>query len=77
MKKTDVNAPQPEEARAMMRLPAPGDPGEEVALVPMAQPEYSGRILVRVPKSLHKRLIERAKVEGVSLNQYILYLLSQ
>ncbi|HEX6015958.1 MAG TPA: type II toxin-antitoxin system HicB family antitoxin [Geminicoccaceae bacterium] len=29
---------------------------------------YSGRWLMRVPRTLHRRLAERAKLEGVSLN---------
>jgi len=33
--------------------------------------EYSGRILVRCPKSLHQALDEEANREGVSLNQLI------
>lgn len=37
---------------------------------------YSGKILVRLPRSLHKRLALAAEIEGVSLNQYILYKLS-
>jgi len=37
---------------------------------------YSGKILLRMPKTLHAHLIAAAKVEGVSLNQYILYKLS-
>jgi len=40
------------------------------------QEEYSGQLRVRMPKSLHKALSERAKRENVSLNQYIVYLLS-
>jgi len=36
----------------------------------------SGKILVRVPKSLHKELKVKAQAEGVSLNQFILYKLS-
>jgi len=39
--------------------------------------EYSGKISLRVPKSLHKELVERAKCEGVSLNQYALFKLSK
>jgi len=31
--------------------------------------EYSGRILVRCPKSLHEALVEESDTEGVSLNQ--------
>jgi len=38
--------------------------------------EYSGRILLRLPKSLHRKLKEAAKEEGVSLNTYIINLLS-
>ncbi len=38
---------------------------------------YGGRILLRVPRSLHKRLVEEARIEGVSLNQYALYKLSR
>ncbi|MCX5803598.1 MAG: toxin-antitoxin system HicB family antitoxin [Proteobacteria bacterium] len=34
-------------------------------------------MLARTPKSLHKALIERAQEEGVSLNQLVVYLLSQ
>ncbi|MBI3753060.1 MAG: type II toxin-antitoxin system HicB family antitoxin [Deltaproteobacteria bacterium] len=37
---------------------------------------YSGKILARTPKSLHQELLEKAKEEGVSLNQLIVYLLS-
>lgn len=37
---------------------------------------YSGRLVLRIPKSLHKALKERAKTEGVSLNQYMIYKLS-
>ena len=37
---------------------------------------YSGKLSLRVPRSLHKELAERAKLEGVSLNQYALYKLS-
>lgn len=32
--------------------------------------EYSGRILVRLPASLHANLADRARVNGISLNQY-------
>ncbi|HUG91201.1 MAG TPA: toxin-antitoxin system HicB family antitoxin [Planctomycetaceae bacterium] len=34
-----------------------------------ATPEKSGRVLLRIPKSLHKSLEVEAKREGVSLNQ--------
>jgi predicted RNase H-like HicB family nuclease len=37
---------------------------------------YSGQFKLRIPKSLHKSLSEHAKKEGISMNQYCLYLLS-
>jgi len=52
--------------------------GEKVPLPQVLEEEkYSGRILLRLPKSLHRKLIENAKEEGVSLNQYIVYLISE
>lgn len=39
--------------------------------------DYSGRLVLRIPRSLHKSLKEAAKVEGVSLNQYMLYKLAK
>lgn len=43
---------------------------------PSKEDRSSGKILARTPKSLHKALTERAKEEGVSLNQLVVYLLS-
>lgn len=37
---------------------------------------YSGRFLVRLPRRLHADLARNAKREGVSLNQYLLFLLA-
>ena len=42
-----------------------------------AQREYSGRLLLRIPKELHRQLVEDAKENGVSLNQYALYKLAK
>ena len=39
--------------------------------------EYSGQFKLRLPKSLHKSLVQQAKREGISMNQYCLYLLSK
>ncbi len=39
--------------------------------------EYSGKFNLRIPKSLHRKLAMEASQEGVSLNQYALYKLSQ
>jgi antitoxin HicB len=38
--------------------------------------DYSGRISLRVPRSLHKKIIEAAKKEGVSANLYLTHLIS-
>jgi len=38
---------------------------------------YSGQFKLRIPRSLHKQLAERSKLEGISMNQYCLYLLSR
>jgi len=35
------------------------------------QEEFSGKFLVRLPKSLHRTLAQISKREGVSLNQYV------
>lgn len=37
---------------------------------------YSGRFLVRLPRRLHADLARNAKREGVSLNQYLVFLLA-
>ena len=39
--------------------------------------EYSGQFKLRMPKSLHRRLAEHSKREGISMNQYCLYLLAR
>ena len=39
--------------------------------------EYSGKISIRVPKTLHRDLAQSAKDEGISLNQFILYKLAR
>ena len=38
---------------------------------------YSGQFKLRIPKTLHQSLATRSKAEGLSMNQYCLYLLSQ
>lgn len=38
--------------------------------------EYSGRVTLRMPRSLHKTLEARSKQESVSLNQHIVYILT-
>lgn len=43
---------------------------------PLSDNDYSGQFKLRIPKSLHRELAERSKQEGISMNQYCLYLLS-
>jgi hypothetical protein len=38
--------------------------------LPSYQEEAGGKILLRMPKSLHRRLLRQAEREAVSLNQY-------
>ena len=38
---------------------------------------YSGQFKLRIPKTLHRSLALNAKKEGISMNQYCLYLLSK
>jgi antitoxin HicB len=44
---------------------------------PEQENDYSGKFMIRLPKSLHRRLAENAKEENVSLNQYAVHLLSE
>lgn len=44
-----------------------GDPIPE----PRDAEGYSGRVLLRMPKSLHRDLAHRAEEDGVSLNQFV------
>ena len=44
--------------------------------IPSSVEKYSGKFVVRLPRSLHRRLAIEAEKEGISLNQYALYKLS-
>ncbi len=44
---------------------------------PDTSDSYSGQFKLRIPKSLHRQLALQSKKEGVSMNQYCVYLLSQ
>ena len=45
--------------------------------LPIGFQDFSGKFIVRIPKTLHYRLSIEAEKEGVSLNQYALYKLSK
>ena len=60
-----------------LEVPLPLD--EELPAAAEAAPadaKFSGRFVVRMPKTLHARLAKQAVKEGVSLNQYVIYKLS-
>ena len=38
---------------------------------PNMKPRFSGRFVVRVPKTLHRLLAEESEREGISLNQFV------
>lgn len=44
---------------------------------PSAVEKYSGQFKLRIPKSLHRSLAENSQRQGISMNQYCLYLLSK
>ena len=44
---------------------------------PAPKEEYSGKFVVRMPRSLHRQLVETAEHEGVSLNQLVNVALAQ
>jgi len=49
--------------------------GQEIPF-PSTEKKHSGKFSLRIPPSLHERLVEQADGEGVSLNAYCTYLLS-
>ena len=57
-------------------LKAAIEEGIEIAL-PKSNDDYSGQFKLRIPKNLHRSLALNSKKEGISMNQYCLYLLSK
>ena len=50
--------------------------GDPIPL-PNSAIEYSGKVLLKMPKSLHRDLIQKAAAEAVSLERYISSILSR
>ncbi len=44
---------------------------------PVEIEEYSGKFVVRIPRSLHRQLSYRAKLENTSLNQMVISIMSE
>jgi antitoxin HicB len=67
----------PEEAMQMIRdamrswLEVSLECGDPIPEPVERKDEFSGKFIVRVPRSLHRKLVEEADAEGVSLNSYI------
>lgn len=61
------------------RKPAP-KPAKPAARAPRSDEQYldySGKFTVRLPRSLHQALVDRAEKEGVSLNLFVTNALSR
>ena len=73
--------PDADDLQAIKRIEQENDASEGITLDEMdalrAEQEYSGKISLRVPKTLLKNLVWEAKKEGISLNQFILYKLAK
>lgn len=79
----EINAKEPDimtpEEEASLAKAEAMDDGSAVSLAEFkaSLEEYSGKLVLRIPRSLHKALKEQAEIEGVSLNQYMLYKLAR
>jgi predicted HicB family RNase H-like nuclease len=72
-----AHGPSPEAALAELRsvvadVVADLEAHGETIPEPLGSRQYSGRLLLRLPKALHREASIRAALEGVSLNQYLL-----
>jgi antitoxin HicB len=63
--------PEPPVRAILKRRPQGGPEG------PQHSEPYSGQFRVRLPRSLHRELVERADQEGTSLNQMVVSILSR
>jgi predicted HicB family RNase H-like nuclease len=50
--------------------------GWEILEPTKSEEQYSGKLLLRIPKILHAQLSHAAEQNGTSLNSYLIYLLS-
>ena len=83
MRFAEINAHEPEEMTneeaASLKAAEAMDDGSVIALEELKHSleEYSGKLVLRIPRSLHRDLKKAAEIEGVSLNQYMLYKLAK
>jgi predicted HicB family RNase H-like nuclease len=75
------NMTQTELLKKMAETPEIEPDEEDLTLLEMVKAqddaEKNGRIVLRLPRTLHSELINEAKREGISLNQYCLYRLAR
>jgi predicted RNase H-like HicB family nuclease len=64
------------EAVAVSWIQAALDLGQTIPS-PASEATYSGKVLLRLPKSLHKQTTQMAEIDGCSLNQYIVAAIAQ
>ena len=77
-----IQAPDmPDEAASSKSAGEPKCPRKDFAASEKEAPrkplEFNGDLTLRIPKSLHRKLWEAAILEGVSLEEYIIYKLTQ
>jgi predicted HicB family RNase H-like nuclease len=63
--------------KAMLRKAAPKHAAKSSVRGDDQYMKFSGKFTVRLPKSLHQALVERAEKEGVSLNLFVTNALSR
>lgn len=79
---SEINMKEPEEPSKediAAFANADAEPAEDTVTVEdyKMQKEYSGNLMLRIPKELHRDLAIAAKRNGVSLNQYAAYKLAK
>ena len=76
---TEANAAREAQRAIAAWLEAARSAGREIPKPSVTEPldRYSGKFIVRVPRTVHARLARKAKQEGVSLNQLVSSVLSQ
>lgn len=76
---TEANAAREAQRAIVAWLEAAQAAGREIPQPSVTEPlaRFSGKFLVRVPRSVHARLSRKAKQEGVSLNQLVASVLSR
>ena len=75
VERPEAIGPMADEIRALW-IETEYERGGDIPL-PSGPAEYSGKFVLRLPRSLHRSLAESAQREGVSLNQYVSTLLAR